>query len=77
MALVEGTEWTDGFFHYIAYRKRDGRMVVRDVEGFDYSEEAWEQSLAEDDGQLVLVDVSLEPQVRIERWEGEVEFLPR
>jgi hypothetical protein len=49
MPLTEGQEWTDGWFTYIAYQKNDGRMVVRDPEGFDYSEEGWTYIMTDDD----------------------------
>lgn len=76
MATVEeGMEWTDGQFNYIAYRKADGRMVIRDVEGFDW--ENVDEFLNMDDPSLVEVDADLENYVKIERWEGEVEVLPR
>lgn len=74
--VVEGDEWTDGMFNYIAYRKADGTMVVRDVEGFDYSMDEWAMALADDERTIAVVD-DLEPYVRIERWEAECEVLPR
>lgn len=54
--IEEGMEWTDGQFNYIAYRKADGRMVIRDVEGFDW--EDVEGFLSLDDG-MPLTEVTL------------------
>lgn len=73
--IEEGTEWSDGFFASIAYRKADGRMVVRDVEGFDIPMDEWEEVLK--DGETHEVDSDLEGYVKIERWEAEVGTLPR
>jgi hypothetical protein len=74
--IEEGMEWTDGWFNYIAYRKADGTMAVRDVEGFDYSEEEWLVSLSEDD-KLRDADTGLMWSENIKVWESEVGELPR
>lgn len=75
MKITEGQEFTDGQFNYIAYLKSDGRMVFRDVEGFDF--EDIDAFLTVDPGGLTEVDPDLEGYVKIERWEGEVGTLPR
>lgn len=73
--IMEGDEWTDGQFNYIAYRKADGTMVIRDVEGFDYSVKEWSDEIVSDGSIRPVNDV--ERDERIKRWEGEVGVLPR
>lgn len=71
----EGQEWSDGQFNYIAYRKADGRMVIRDAEGFDW--EDVEAFLSMDDPSLTEVDMDMPGAAKIARWEAEAEVLPR
>lgn len=73
--IEEGMEWSDGFFAYIAYRKSDGTMVVRDIEGFDYSMDDWSKVVTAPDVKRVYDQ--LENAEHIKRWEGEVGPLPR
>ena len=73
--IMEGDEWTDGTYNYMAYRKADGTMVIRDVEGFDYSTKEWSEEMIADGSIRPVTDV--ERDERIKRWEAEVGVLPR
>ena len=77
VVINEGDEWTDGWFAYIAYRKADGTMVVRDVEGFDYPLDEFKSMLSSSTSADLAPVTDIEANERIARWEGEVGALPR
>lgn len=71
--MEEGQEFTDGLYNYLAYRKDDGRVVLRDVEGFDYSHPSVDM-LDED---LSEVDADVPAADKVARWEAAHGDLPR